>query len=598
MSDACPVCDTPVPGRPGASKGTAKGVDKRRRKVANIRGAGNGRRCRCGKDLPMVALAPRAEEADLLAIYEISKVLSSSLDLQRTMREVVTILAAHLDGRAAVSLVQEAGELQIFEASGLSAEEKMRGRFKAGEGITGKIMKSGMPMVVPDISVEPLFLHRTGAHRGLADEVVAFIGVPIQVGRSTVGVLSVARAAPRGVSVRYERIVRLLKMAANLIGQTAHLHQHIGAERAALMEEKHRLQKQLQGKYRLENVIGVSKRMQEVFAEVHQVAASRSTVLLRGESGTGKEVVARALHYLSPRREGPFISLNCAALSETLLESELFGHEKGSFTGATAERKGRFEQAHRGTLFLDEIGEISSTFQTKLLRVLQEREFERVGGNKSIQVDVRLICATNKNLEEAVARGEFRADLYYRINVVTIFLPPLRERREDIPLLAQFFLEKFNRENSRHLMLSPEALKIMLACNWPGNVRELENCVERAATMTREDVVRGANLACQNNRCFSLVLQSYGSGQRPFPIEVVPAPLPAERPAERSTGAGDFAHEHEHEPPHGSLPDRDRLISALEQSGWVQAKAARLLDLTPRQIGYAIRKHGITVKRF
>ncbi|MFZ2209121.1 MAG: nif-specific transcriptional activator NifA [Porticoccaceae bacterium] len=540
----------------------------------------------------MVTLALRAEEADLLAIYEISKVLSSSLDLQRTMREVVTILAGHLNGRAAVSLLQETGELQIFEASGLSAEEKARGRFKVGEGITGKIMKSGMPMVVPDIAIEPLFLHRTGAHHGLADEVVAFIGVPIQVGRSTVGVLSVARGAPRGISIRYEHIVRLLKMAANLIGQTARLHQHIGAERAALMEEKHRLQKQLQGKYRLENVIGVSKRMQEVFAEVHQVAASRSTVLLRGESGTGKEVVARALHYLSPRREGPFISLNCAALSETLLESELFGHEKGSFTGATAERKGRFEQAHGGTLFLDEIGEISSTFQTKLLRVLQEWEFERVGGNKPIHVDVRLICATNKNLEEAVARGEFRADLYYRINVVTIFLPPLRERRDDIPLLAQFFLEKFNRENSRRLMLSPEALKIMLACNWPGNVRELENCVERAAAMTRGEVVRGPNLACQSNRCFSLVLQSYAPGSRPFPVEVVPAPVVVERAAP----GGDVSHEDESL--HAGIPGREHLVAALDQSGWVQAKAARLLNLTPRQIGYAIRKHGITVKRF
>jgi len=542
----------------------------------------------------MVVLASHTEESDLLTIYEISKVLSSSLDLQRTMREVVTILAGHLNGRAVVSLLQESGELQIFEASGLTAEEKARGRFKVGEGITGKIMKSGIPMVVPDISLEPLFLHRTGAPQALGDEVVAFIGVPIQVGRSTVGVLSVARSAPRGVSVRYERIVRLLKMAANLIGQTAHLHQHIGAERAALMEEKHRLQKQLQGKYRLENVIGVSKRMQEVFAEVHQVAASRSTALLRGESGSGKEVIARAIHFLSPRRERPFISLNCAALSETLLESELFGHEKGSFTGATAERKGRFELAHGGTLFLDEIGEISPTFQTKLLRVLQEREFERVGGTKSIHVDVRLICATNKNLEEAVAKGEFRADLYYRINVVTLFLPPLRDRREDIPLLAQYFLEKFNRENERHLMLSPDALKIMLECNWPGNVRELENCIERVGTMTRGDVVRGANLACQSNRCFSLVLQSYGAGQRPFPIEVVPAPMPAER----STAVEDFSHHHEDESLHAGLPDRDRLINALEQSGWVQAKAARLLDLTPRQIGYAIRKHGIEVKRF
>jgi len=475
----------------------------------------------------MVVLASHTEESDLLIIYEISKILSSSLDLQRTTHQVVTILAGHLNGRAVVSLMQESGELQIFEASGLTAEEKARGRFKVGEGITGKIMKSGIPMVVPDISREPLFLHRTGAPQGLADEVVAFIGVPIQVGRSTVGVLSVARSAPRGISVRYERIVRLLKMAANLIGQTAHLHQHIGAERAALMEEKHRLQKQLQGKYRLENVIGVSKRMQEVFAEIHQVAASRSTVLLRGESGTGKEVVARAIHFLSPRRERPFISLNCAALSETLLESELFGHEKGSFTGATTERKGRFELAHGGTLFLDEIGEISPAFQTKLLRVLQERELERVGGSKPIHVDVRLICATNRNLEEAVAKGEFRADLYYRINVVTLFLPPLRERREDIPLLAQYFLEKFNRENERHLMLSPDALKIMLECNWPGNVRELENCIERAGTMTRGDVVRGSNLACQSNRCFSLVLQSYGAGQRPFPIEVVPAPYPS-----------------------------------------------------------------------
>ena len=293
----------------------------------------------------MVALASHTEESDLLTIYEISKVLGSSLDLQRTVREVVTILSTHLGGRAMVSLLQESGDLQILEASGLTAEEKARGRFKLGEGITGKIMTSAMPMVVPDISLEPLFLHRTGAHQGQTDEVVAFIGVPILVGRDAIGVLSIARGAARNVSVRYERIVRLLKMAANLIGQTAHLHQHIGAERASLMADRNRLQKQLQGKYRLDNVIGVSKAMQEVFSEVHQVAASRSTVLLRGESGTGKEVIARAVHYLSPRRERPFVSLNCAALSETLLESELFGHEKGSFTGATTERKGRFELA-------------------------------------------------------------------------------------------------------------------------------------------------------------------------------------------------------------------------------------------------------------
>ncbi|MDY6956894.1 MAG: nif-specific transcriptional activator NifA [Pseudomonadota bacterium] len=543
----------------------------------------------------MVALASHTEESDLLTIYEISKVLGSSLDLQRTVREVVTILSTHLGGRAMVSLLQESGDLQILEASGLTAEEKARGRFKLGEGITGKIMKSAMPMVVPDISLEPLFLHRTGAHQGQADEVVAFIGVPILVGRGAIGVLSITRGAPRNVSVRYERIVRLLKMTANLISQTAHLHQHIGAERAALMADYNRLQKQLQGKYRVDNVIGMSKAMQEVFSEVHQVAASRSTVLLRGESGTGKEVIAQAIHNLSPRRERPFVSLNCAALSETLLESELFGHEKGSFTGATTERKGRFELAHGGTLFLDEIGEISSTFQTKLLRVLQEREFERVGGTKPIHVDVRLICATNKNLEEAVSKGEFRADLYFRINVVTIFLPPLRDRRDDIPLLAQHFLEKFNRENDRGLMLSPEALKIMLECNWPGNVRELENCVERTATMTQGDIVRASTLACQHNRCFSLALQSYGTAQRPFPIEVVPAPVPSTSVPDRIGPLDEFGAD---ELGRSGLPDRERLIQALEQSGWVQAKAARLLSLTPRQIGYAIRKHSIEVKRF
>ncbi len=549
----------------------------------------------------MVTLPLQTDESDLLTIYEISKILNSSLDLQRTVREVAALLSSHLDGRVAVSLLQDNGELRIIEAAGLSADEIARGRFKVGEGITGKIMKSGMPMVVPDVSLEPFFLHRTSVQRDTQDEVVAFVGVPIKLGRGTVGVLSLVRNVPRGESMRYERIVRLLKMVANLIGQIVHLHQHIRAERVVLLEDKNRLQKQLQdlkrqpqGKYQLDNVIGASYRMQEVFSDVHQVASSRSTVMLRGESGTGKEVIATAIHYLSPRREGPFIRLNCAALSESLLESELFGHEKGSFTGAATERKGRFELAHGGTLFLDEIGEISPTFQAKLLRVLQEREFERVGGSKPIHVDVRLICATNRNLEEAVAKGEFRADLYYRINVVTIFLPPLRDRREDVPLLAQFFLEKFNRENGRHLLLSPEALQIMLACNWPGNVRELENCVERAATMAHDGVIRGLSLACQNNRCFSLALQAYSADSKPFPVEVQATPILPRPPTVENPAA-----EPEDDPtlPAG-ITGREQLITALEQCGWVQAKAARLLNLTPRQIAYAIRKHNIPMKRF
>jgi Nif-specific regulatory protein len=326
--------------------------------------------------------------------------------------------------------------------------------------------------------------------------------------------------------------------------------------------------------------------MQEVFAEVHQAAPGRATVLLRGESGTGKEVIARAIHSQSPRRAAPFVRVNCAALTETLLESELFGHEKGAFTGATQERKGRFELAHGGTLFLDEIGEISPAFQTKLLRVLQEREFERVGGNKPIQVDVRLIFATNRNLEEAVSRGNFREDLYYRINVVTISLPPLRERREDIPLLIKHFLENFNEGNQRHLTVAPKALQILLECNWPGNVRELENCIERTATMTRGGVIEELDLPCQQGKCLSMALHDHGA-TRTIPITPVAYTAPA-------AGAPDTDAIDSGAPPQS---ERARLVWAMEQCGWVQAKAARLLSLTPRQIGYALKKYNVPLKR-
>ena len=531
---------------------------------------------------------------ELATIYEIRKILSSSLDLNKTAREVLGVLSSHLKmRRGMVSLVQGSGELHVVEATGMSAEAVLRGRFRKGEGITGKILQTGMPMVVPDVAKEPLFLNRTGSRSLAEGQVVAFIGVPIKVGRETIGVVSVDREV-NNQPMNFEADVRFLAMVANLIGQTARLHQNVAAEREEMMQQQQRLQKELQGKYRLENVIGHSKRMQEVFAEVHQAAPGRSTVLLRGESGTGKEVIAHAIHYLSQRKDAPFIKVNCAALSETLLESELFGHEKGSFTGATQERKGRFEMAQGGTLFLDEIGDISPAFQTKLLRVLQEREFERVGGNKPIHVDVRLIAATNRNLEQDVAKGQFRADLYYRINVVSLFLPPLRERREDIPLLVEHFLEKFNRENKRKIAIAPDALQIMLKCNWPGNVRELENCVERTATMTRGGVVQDVDLPCQKNKCFSLVLQSYGQAEKTIAI----TPVFGESSASSVTIADE---------PYTEAPtndddailgtERERLVQAMEQCGWVQAKAARLLNLTPRQIGYALQKYNIVVKR-
>ena len=542
-------------------------------------------------------MAQDTPSVELVTIYEISKVLGSSLDLHKTLRDVLNLLSSHLHmQRSMVSLVQEDGELQVVAAVGLTPEEIRRGHFPIGEGVTGRILQSCMPAVIPDVAKEPLFLNRTGSRKGEEGE-LAFIGVPIKVGRRCIGVLGMDRAADG--ARRFQGDVRFLAMVANLIGQNVRLHRNVAAEREQLMQEKFRLQKELQGKFSLENVIGVSKRMQQVFADVHQAAPGKATILLRGESGTGKEAIARAIHYLSPRKDGPFIKLNCAALPESLLESELFGHEKGAFTGATSDRKGRFEQAHGGTLFLDEIGDISPSFQAKLLRVLQEREFERVGGNRTIRVDVRLITATNRNLEEMVSKGEFRADLYFRINVVSIFLPPLRERRDDISPLLAHFMEKFNRENKRNITVSPEALQTITQCNWPGNVRELENCVERMATMTRGNLIRRSDLLCEKGLCFSSALKDYGKDHRSIPIvpqrQSVPEmpPLPEDQPEayQETESVG------EHPEGHPSASERDRLMGAMEKCGWVQAKAARLLNLTPRQMGYALKKFNIEIKQ-
>jgi Nif-specific regulatory protein len=319
--------------------------------------------------------------------------------------------------------------------------------------------------------------------------------------------------------------------------------------------------------------------------------------MLRGESGTGKELIARAVHMLSARKDRPFVKVNCAAIPDTLLESELFGHEKGSFTGATHDRKGRFELADGGTLFLDEIGDVSGAFQAKLLRVLQEREFERVGGTKTIKVDVRLVCATNRNLEEMVAKGDFRADLYYRINVVPVFIPALRERREDIPLLALHLLRVFNEENGRSLRFSESALNVLSCCTFPGNVRELENCVHRVATMTKGEVIDEIDVPCQTNRCQCMVLTpqpAFGSAS-PLAIPAAPASAAGEKSGP-GPGLADWR-DLDEAGDADALPPRERLIRVMEKSGWVQAKAARLLGLTPRQIGYALRKYNIDIKR-
>jgi len=396
------------------------------------------------------------------------------------------------------------------------------------------------------------------------------------------------------------------------------------------MEERRRLEKQLETdtaisprtpRVRISGIIGDSAAIRTLLDKIAIVAKSNATVLLRGESGTGKELFARAIHEQSPRSKMPFVKVNCAALPETVLESELFGHEKGAFTGAINARKGRFEMADGGTLFLDEIGEISSSFQAKLLRVLQEGEFDRVGSSKTCKVNVRIVAATNKNLEEAVAKGDFRADLYYRISVVPLLLPALRDRKGDIPVLARSFLDRFNKENDRQLKLTQSAADVLKACYFPGNVRELENCVCRTATLTAGNVIEANDFACGHGECLSATLWKGRTAAASKPIAGLPAtatsqgrvsaPSPLRLPAseaEQSTSCGCGAAS----PGDGSCcqPDAcehpdlilrlsaERLTEAMERSGWVQAKAARILNITPRQIGCALKKHNIDIKKF
>src|ERR1039458_1730323 len=464
--------------------------------------------------------AETAADADreLITLYEISKILSSSLDFARSVRAVLNVLLSYLDmHHGVVSVVHQTEQLNIVGALDAVNVGGVGTILEVEKGVSGKILGAGMPIVIQNIAEEPAFANRT--RRNPAEcEGVAYVGVPIKVGQECLGVLSIDRWPDGGRRMSFERDVRILSLVATLIGQTYQLHQRGAAEREQLIEDKHRLQKQLQGDYDIENIVGRSQRIKEVFADVHQAAPGSATVMLRGESGTGKEAVAHAIHYLSARAKGPFVKVNCAALPETLLESELFGHEKGAFTGATSERKGRFEMANGGTLFLDEIGDITPSFQAKLLRVLQEHEFERVGGNKTLRTDFRLVAATNRNLEEVVKSGQFRADLYFRLNVVTIFLPPLRERKDDIPLLVDFFIIRHNRENNRKLKIAPEAVELFKRCNWPGNVRELENCVERAATMTRGSVIREVDMRCQQGHCFSSSLLEVMTLRSSFPL--------------------------------------------------------------------------------
>jgi Nif-specific regulatory protein len=526
----------------------------------------------------------------LVSIYEISKILTGSQDLSATLRSVLNMMSSYMAmRRGVVALIDEDGTLEVAAAAGLSHNAVTDGVADIPGEIAARILGGEAPFVSEDVADEPFLAEYVRIPDVLEDEHVAFLAVPIKTTGKPFGLLGIARVWSDALSVNYGDDIRFLTMVANLIAQSVKLHASLRANAAAGLSDvapPPRIKPPARHLV-VENVIGASRSMQQVFAQIHLVAPTKSTVIVRGESGTGKELIARAVHTLSPRQSAPFVSVNCAALPDSLLESELFGHEKGAFTGATQDRKGRFELANGGTLFLDEIGEISTGFQAKLLRVLQEKEFERVGGTKTLKVDFRLVCATNKNLEDAVAKGDFRADLYYRINVVPVFVPALRERREDIPTLAEHFLDVFNKENDRNLRFTEKAVRVLTSCGFPGNVRELENCVVRVATMTTGDVIDEVQLPCQAGFCPCASLSPQSATSPGTSSGAVSGDL---------EGVGDWDTLDDLKDL-DALPQRERLVRVMEKAGWVQAKAARMLGMTPRQIGYALRKYNIDIKR-
>lgn len=507
----------------------------------------------------------RRESAELSVLYRISQAVAHRRDISTLFQDVFDILEKEM-GMSFGTLTLRRPDTDVFmiEASrGMTQEEHKRGQYRLGEGITGSVAKSGKAEIVPDISKDSRFLNRTQSRKG---GTVAFVCVPIVHQRQVIGTLSIDR--PSSEREKLEKDQEFLRLVANLLAEAvASIREQI-VEQEGLKAENERLRRQLGDKYQPHNLVGNAKEMRVVYDQVAQVADSAATVLIRGETGTGKELVARAIHFGSSRKNNPFISVNCAALPENLIESELFGHEKGSFTGASQQRKGRFELANGGTLFLDEIGDITPAVQVRLLRVLQERSFERVGGDRPISVNVRVIAATSRNLEDAIRSGRFREDLYYRLNVFPIHLPPLRERRSDILLLADHFLQKYNVAYGKKVKrISTQAINMMMGYHWPGNVRELENCVERAVLTATDEVVHGYSLPPS--------LQTSDSTN----TSLVP-----ESGASLQTMVESF--------------EREIIVDALKRHRGIAAAAARHLQTTQRIINYRIKHLGIEPKDY
>ncbi|MCX6051127.1 MAG: sigma 54-interacting transcriptional regulator [Campylobacterales bacterium] len=524
------------------------------------------------KDCQTCSLTFAYNEISLL--YDIAVMLSSTTDIRESIEKGMRMLkrSSYLDRCTLFILSDDKTELELYASIDLTAQQRKMAIYKLGEGATGLAAKSAEPVVIENIHNNINYLNKMGT---VNTKSISYVAVPIIQDDEVIAVIS-ANTCKSSV-MDFDDVVRMLTIVGSLFGGTLATQKKFAKEKEDITELKTYYKEQALSEYNFESIIGRSSKMRLVFSMLETVAPSDATILIRGETGTGKELIATAVHNLSKRKNAPFIKLNCAAISETLLESELFGHEKGAFTDAKEARKGRFELADGGTLFLDEIGDITPSLQVKLLRILQEQEFERVGGNKTIKTNVRLVAATNRNLEEMVKNGTFREDLFYRLNVIPVNLPPLRERYEDVKLLVEHYLHKFMQEHRKQMTFAKSALEILLDYPWPGNIRELQNTMERIVLICPNGTIEPDML----NHVLPFNYQKLHMPVEPTPILESEVTTVVTQPAPRLTKT--------------SLLDMEKesIIQALIEHRGIQTKAATQLGMTARQIGYKIQKYGI-----
>jgi Nif-specific regulatory protein len=523
---------------------------------------------------------------EIKILYEIALMLANTTNILECIEKSMRILKhnSYLERCTLFLASDDAQTLELYASIDLTPQQKKMATYKIGEGATGLAAQSAEPIVIENIHQNINYLNKMGK---LDTKSVSYIAVPIIQDDSTFGVIS-ANIANDSV-LNFDDIVRMLTIVGSLFGGTLATQKKYAKEKETLTELKTYYKQEMLDEYKFENIIGHSTKMQQVFNILETVSPSDATILVRGETGTGKELIATAVHNLSQRKNEAFIKLNCAAISETLLESELFGHEKGAFTDAKEMRKGRFELADKGTLFLDEIGDITPALQVKLLRILQEQEFERVGGTKTIKTNVRLVAATNRDLEDMVKRGEFREDLFYRLNVIPVNLPPLRERYEDVKLLIEHYLKGFMKQHKKEMKFSKEALEVLLNYPWPGNIRELQNTMERIVLICPNGIIETEMLNHVLPFNYQKTYMQEVSTQTPKVEKLEAQSETVNQMHQQNSQVPIITNKSLHE------MEKESIIQALIDNRGIQTKAAAQLGMTARQIGYKIKKYNIEI---